>query len=169
MPHGSVGTLTSQALVENLGNLKSNAPMDDDKSVNGTGAACQGRMARGSDSVEEPSNLTFGAEQLIGPAEGVDGTGANSQGGMPCGSVSASTTQDLVENLGNLSSVDEDEDVDKTGAASQGGCPHEDQSTGSAAGDQSGSMVVDGSDNNVDKIFGIGLHSPSSLKTESMQ
>ena len=85
--------------VENLGNLKSNAPMDEDKSVNGTGAACQGRMARGSDSVEEPSNLTFGAEQLISPAEGVDGTGVNSQGGMPCGSVSALTTQDLVENL----------------------------------------------------------------------
>jgi len=107
-------------------------------------------MARGSDAIDKPSNLTFGAEQFVDPApmdedEGVDGTGANSQGGMPCGSVSASTTQDLVENLGNLNSnapMDEDEDVDKTGAASQGGCPHEDQSTCSAAGDQSGSMEV---------------------------
>ena len=129
MPH-SVSTLTYQALA-----------MDEDESVNGTGAACQGGMARGSNSVEKPSDLTFGAEQLVDPApmdenEGVDGTGSNSQGGMPCGSVSASTTQDLVENLGNLNSMDEDEDVDKTGAASQGGCPHEDQSTGSAAGDQ---------------------------------
>jgi hypothetical protein len=57
--------------------------MDEDESVNGTGAACQGGMARGSDAVDKPSNLTFGAEQFIDPAsmdedEGVDGTGANS-------------------------------------------------------------------------------------------
>jgi hypothetical protein len=115
--------LTSQELVENLGNLNSNVPMDEGESVSGTGATCQGGMARGSDAVDEPSKLTFGAEQFVDPApmdedEGVDGTGANSQGGMPCGSVSASTTQDLVENLGNLNSsapMDEDEDVDKTG------------------------------------------------------
>jgi hypothetical protein len=237
MPHDSVSTLTSQALA-----------MDEDESVNGTGAACQGGMARGSDSVGKPSNLAFGAEQHVDPApmdedegidetgaisqggiacgsdavekpgnltsgvephvnpaamdedegvdgngaisqggmprvsdavekldnptsgveqhvdpapmdedEGVDETGANSQGGMPRGSVSASTTQNLVENLGNLKSnapMDEDEDVDKTGAASQGGCPDEDQSTGSAAGDQSGSMIVDGSDSDVHEIEG---------------
>jgi len=215
MPHGSVGTLTSQDLTENLGNLKSNAPMDEDESVNGTGAPCQGGMARGSDSVEKPSNLTFGAEQLVDPApmdedegvdgtgaisqgriacgsdavqkpgnlssgveqhvnpapmdedEGVDGNGANSQGGIPRGSVSALTTQDLVKILGNLNSIDETEDVDRTGA--QGGCPDEDLLTGSAAENQSGSMIVDGSDSDIDKIFGTGLHSASSSKPYSMQ
>ena len=131
MPHGSVGTLTSQDLVENLGNLKSNAPMDEDESVNGTGATCQGGIARGSDPVEKSSNLTFGAEQHIDPApmdehEGVDGTSTISQGGMARGS-------DAVEKLDNPTSgveqhVDpapmyENEGVDGTGANSQGGMP----------------------------------------------
>ena len=75
--------------------------MDEDKSVNGTRAACQGGMARGSNSVGKPSDLLLGAEQHVDPApmddEGIDETGAISQGGMPHGS-------DAVEKLDNPTS-----------------------------------------------------------------
>jgi hypothetical protein len=133
--------------------------MDEDEGVDGNGAISQGGMPRGSDAVEKLDNPTSGFEHHVDPApmdedEGVDETGADSQGGMPRGSASASTIQDLVENLGNFYSMDEDQDVDKTGAASQGGCLDEDQSTGRPAGDQSDSMIVDGSDNDVHKIKG---------------
>jgi hypothetical protein len=152
MPCGSASVPVAQGLVENLGSRDSN-----------------------------PDNLTSAVDKRADPApmdedEGANGIGVNPQGGMPCGSASVPAAQDLVENFGSLDSdttmMDEAEDVDKAGAegsdedqcadadqSSDEGADEdsdedsdEDQPASSAAGDESRSMVVDGSGSIVDKF-----------------